>query len=118
FAKKLLESQPALAPQLLATGATQSTTISVHIQAADLMLQPYKDGVTFRNTTCMATLEHGRPVVTTTGRLSEPLWSSADALRCLPDHDVAGVVAAVNELMVNASRRGDMWAAAQRLYAS
>jgi hypothetical protein len=48
--------------------------LSAHVQACDIMLQPYPDGVTTRRSTAMAALVNGVPLVTNLGRLSEALW--------------------------------------------
>ncbi len=62
-------------------------SISWHLQACDLMVQPYPDGVSTRRTTAMAALAHGRPMVTTTGRLSEPFWATSPAVSVAPAGD-------------------------------
>jgi glycosyltransferase involved in cell wall biosynthesis len=47
--------------------------VSIAMYAVDLMVLPYRDGVSLRRGTLMATLAHGRPLLTTfpTSSLSE-----------------------------------------------
>ena len=47
---------------------------------ATCLIQPYPDGVTSRRTSVMACLSQGRAVVTTAGRLTEPLWPASGAV--------------------------------------
>jgi glycosyltransferase involved in cell wall biosynthesis len=47
------------------TGFLSPTRVSAHLVAADLMVMPYRDGVSMRRGTLMAVLAHGRPLITT-----------------------------------------------------
>ena len=60
--------------RLVATGSLVSSDAAAHLAACDLLLQPYPDGVSTRRTSLMAGLALGRPIVTSEGLLSEPLW--------------------------------------------
>jgi glycosyltransferase involved in cell wall biosynthesis len=48
------------------TGYTDLPEVSANLLAADAMVMPYRDGVSFRRTTLIAALRHGCPVVSTT----------------------------------------------------
>jgi glycosyltransferase involved in cell wall biosynthesis len=72
-----------LAPRVHWTGFLQPARVSTYLAAADLMVMPYRDGVSPRRGTLMATLAHGRPLITTTPaepvaafRHSENMWLS------------------------------------------
>ena len=52
------------------TGYLPSTEISAALLACDLVALPYRDGASSRRGTLMAALAHGRPIVSTLGRLS------------------------------------------------
>jgi hypothetical protein len=67
-------------PRVNATDLLPARELSQHLQACDLLLQPYVDGVSGRRTTAITALEHGVPVVTTFGRLSEPFWRETSAV--------------------------------------
>ena len=73
--------QPRLAGRIHATGGQSSRSVSIALAACDLMIQPYEDGVSSRRTGVMAALIHKRPVITTTGESTEPIWSEAGAAR-------------------------------------
>jgi glycosyltransferase involved in cell wall biosynthesis len=48
------------------TGYTDLPEVSANLLAADAVVMPYRDGVSFRRTTLIAALRHGCPVVSTT----------------------------------------------------
>ncbi len=52
--------------------------VSCVIQATDVMLQPYPDGITTRRTSAMAGLVNGVAVVSNLGHLAESFWATAD----------------------------------------
>lgn len=72
----LIRDQPPWSNRIVATGELTAAQVAVHLEACDLVIQPYPDGASFRRTSLMAALANGVPVVTTTGVLSEALWSS------------------------------------------
>ena len=80
FRDELVERHRSWAGRVHATGYLSADDLSAHIAACDLFVQPYPDGITSRRTSAMACLAHARPVVTTTGRLSEPLWVETGAV--------------------------------------
>lgn len=85
---------PALADRVRATGETEAARLSVLLQACDLLLQPYPDGITTRRTSALAVLAHGRAMVTTTGHLTErELWATADACRVVTPGQLADTAA-------------------------
>ncbi len=47
------------------SGFLSDRDVSIYLNAADLMVMPYRDGVSLRRGTLMAALAHGRPLVTT-----------------------------------------------------
>ena len=79
--------------------------LSLHLSACDVLLQPYPDGVTTRRTTIMAALAHGLATVTTTGELTEPLWSKSGAVALAPAHDSDAFVEAALEIMHSREKR-------------
>ena len=114
---ELIHKQPALADRVYATGALASEELSLHIGACDVMLQPYIDGVSSRRTSTMVALAHGVPVVTTSGKLTEPLWAGSGAVAMAPVGDVSTLVRTTQRLLPDAPARRRMSAAAKSLYA-
>ncbi|HYW08022.1 MAG TPA: hypothetical protein VE913_13760, partial [Longimicrobium sp.] len=74
FATRVERANPRVRGRLVAPGRQEPAALSVHLQACDVALQPYPDGVTARRTTAMAALANGVPLVTTDGAFTEPLW--------------------------------------------
>lgn len=90
------------------TGALGLTELSHHLSACDLLIQPYVDGVSGRRTTTISALEHGVPVVTTFGALSEPYWQEADGVAVVPASSPEKLANAIDRLLSaerNASAR-------------
>jgi glycosyltransferase involved in cell wall biosynthesis len=87
------------------------------VTACDIMLQPYPDGVTSRRTSVMVALAHGRPVVTTTGRLTEPLWSECGSLVLIPAERPGDLASATARLLSDPARLQYLAARSRALYA-
>jgi glycosyltransferase involved in cell wall biosynthesis len=102
--------------RLYAAGELDAAALSAHLQACDLLLQPYPDGASSRRTTLMAALAHGVPVVTTVGRLSEPFWSQSGAIVAVPADDSAALARAVAGLLAEPERRALLGAAGRAAY--
>lgn len=118
LADSLLARLGSDAVRVEASGALSTEALSEHLQACDVMLQPYPDGASCRRTTLMAALAHGLPVVTTLGRLSEPFWSESTAVATVPAGDHAGLVRAVVSLVNEPSLRHRLSSEGQALYES
>jgi glycosyltransferase involved in cell wall biosynthesis len=89
FLSRLARSCPTIAARSWASGRLEARGVSCALRAADLLVQPYPDGVTTRRTSVMAGLQHGVPTVTTSGALTEAVWteSGAVSLVCSRDPD-------------------------------
>lgn len=109
---------PELADRLQATGSLNAEEISQHLRACTLMMQPYPDGISSRRTSAMAALAHGVPVVTTEGRLSEPLWRESDAVMLVPPDDADALATAVASLALDPVRQRDLSRRGRELYDS
>jgi hypothetical protein len=115
FAARLERAEPGLRGRVAAPGRLAAERLSVHLQACDVAVQPYPDGVSARRTTAMAALANGVPVVTTTGRFTEPLWASA-GIPLVPAGDASALAAAVLDLLDDAPRRLALAAGGGDLY--
>jgi glycosyltransferase involved in cell wall biosynthesis len=115
FRDELIEAHPALAGRVDASGELAADDLSRHVSACDLMLQPYPDGVSSRRTSVMVALSHGRPVVTTSGDLSEPLWFDG-AVVLAPADRPDELAAATVSLLASPARLGDLAARGAALY--
>lgn len=113
----VLAADPELDGRVRATGALAPADASRHLSACDLMLQPYDDGVSTRRSSMMAALAHGRPIVTTFGIFTEPLWRQAGAVALVDTGNVAAMRDALARLVDDAGERARLGAAAGALYA-
>jgi len=116
FAAEVRTRSPRLAQRLVATGVLPAREVSVHLQACDVLLQPYVDGVTTRRTTVMAGLAHAIPIVTTSGRDTEPIWRESGAVELAPSADPEGFVRCALALVGDRPRRERLADAGRSLY--
>jgi glycosyltransferase involved in cell wall biosynthesis len=107
---------PEFATRVVATDVLGAAEASCAISACDVMLQPYPDGVTTRRGSLIATLAHGRAIVTTAGALTEPMWNESQAVEMAPVADIDALGAAADALLDDADRRARMGQAAAALY--
>ena len=112
----LADAQPDLGARIIAPGSLDARTLSLYLQACDLLVQPYPDGVSGRRTTVMAALAHGRPVATTNGPLSEPLWQESGAVALAPAGDDAALAEVAERLIAQPDARARLGREGQALY--
>jgi glycosyltransferase involved in cell wall biosynthesis len=113
---QLIEKHAELAGRVHATGTLDATALSRHISACDVLIQPFVDGVSSRRTSVMVGLSHGVPIITTSGRLTEPLWAESEAVALVGVEDVRALVDATHRLLTDAAMRTRMSVAARALY--
>jgi glycosyltransferase involved in cell wall biosynthesis len=105
-----------LASRVFATGALAESEVSIHIGACDVMIQPYPDGITSRNTSALTSLAHGKAIATTTGRFSEDFWQSSCAVFLAPDEDTSALARGTIALIASRDRAKAMGCDAVKLY--
>jgi hypothetical protein len=103
--QRMTSNHVSLVGRLSAAGRLSPDDLSRHIAACDVMLQPYPDGVSTRRTSAMVALSHGRPLVTTAGRLTEPLWAETGAGVLVPADDCHALAVAAAAMLFDPSRR-------------
>jgi glycosyltransferase involved in cell wall biosynthesis len=116
YRSALIRQEPKLETAIRATGKLSASEVSHHLAACDLLIQPYPDGVSSRRTSLMAGLENGKPIVTTSGWLTESLWLESDAVAIAPAGDTGAFLKEVRRLCDQRSERLRLGAAAGRLY--
>lgn len=105
-AADILGSHPRLRGRIHGTGALEAAQLSLHISACDCMVQPYPDGVSSRRTSAMAALAHGRPLVTTSGVLTENTWEETSAVELSPTGDAKALARACAALVADPGSLG------------
>ncbi len=116
FKNELIRKNPRLADAVQATGKLSPEQLSFHLAACDILIQPYPDGVSTRRTSFMAGLSHGKPVVTTSGELTEPLWNQTDAAVIVPVNETSAFVDRIRQLLKDPGERSRIGCGARKLY--
>ena len=117
FREDLIREHPNWSPRVHATGYLSASDLAAHITACDLFLQPYPDGISSRRTSAMACLSRGRAVVTTTGHLTEPLWSQTGAVAIVDVSDSAAFASVATSLLARDDARLALAARGQQVCA-
>jgi glycosyltransferase involved in cell wall biosynthesis len=81
------------------SGYLDDSAVSEHLQASELMVLPYRDGVSLRRGTLMAALAHGQPVVSTTPNGPVPELAHGENIWLVPPGDVGGLASALHRLL-------------------
>lgn len=116
FRSALIQKEPALEHLTRATGRLAAEEVSTHVAACDLMIQPYPDGVSTRRTSFMAGFSHGKPIVTTFGKLSEDCWHRSQVALLAKPGDSAAFAGMVRRLRDDAAERDRLGRAARNFY--
>lgn len=103
FVEKILVERPEFRDRLTGTGRASVRDVSLILQACDVLVQPYPDGVTTRRTSVMAGLANGRAVVTTEGPLTEDIWRETGCVSLT--HSAAALASATRDLLATATAR-------------
>lgn len=114
IADRLTNAFPALKGRVFASGPLAAAEVSTHLQASDLMIQLYPDGLTTRRTSLMAALAHGVPVVSNAGHLTEPFWAKSGAVAVAAD--LGRVAGEADRLLSDPGERGRVGASGRALY--
>ncbi len=107
FMHDLKKLEGTLSDRVIAFDNLQAEEVCTHLAACDLMVQPYKDGITTRRTSSMAALALGVPVVTNSGRLTEPLWQECGSVALTKDASPAAFVLTSEELLSCPQKRAE-----------
>ncbi|MGN6593130.1 MAG: glycosyltransferase [Terriglobales bacterium] len=111
--EEILAAAPALAARLHAPGLLPTAAASAHIAAADLLVQPYPDGISGRRGTAMAGLALGRCLLSHAGEATEPVWRQAGAVALAAPVALRPVA---EELLGDTARRQTLATRGQELY--
>lgn len=99
FLSRLSRTHPQIGQRSWASGRLEARAVSSALKAADVLVQPYPDGVTTRRTSVMAGLQHGVPTVTSNGALTEAVWAESGAVRLAVAGDAGSFATAVDTLL-------------------
>ena len=116
FRAALIEKHPTWAARVHAAGYVPPADLARHLDACDLFLQPYPDGISSRRTSAMACLSRGCAVVTTSGHLTEPLWDKSGAVLLADIADAGAFAEAAIRLLRSPANRHQLATRARSLY--
>lgn len=97
------------------TGFQPDARVSTYLHAADLMVMPYRDGVSLRRGTLMAVLAHGRPLLTTRPASPSSELLHGENVWLVPPDDATALETAVHTLLADPPLRERLGRAAARL---
>jgi glycosyltransferase involved in cell wall biosynthesis len=100
------------------TGFLPDQRVSTFLHAADLMVMPYRDGVSLRRGTLMAVLAHGRPLLTTSPASPTPELAHGQNVWLVPPEEAESVRQAAHALLADPALRGRLGENAARLSSS
>lgn len=116
FVSRIHTDQPDNRTRVIATGELAPPDAAAAIAACDVVVQPYPDGVTTRRTSVMAPLALGVATVTSSGFLTEPIWSEGSPVRLAPAGDADAHADAVGTLIRDAGARSELASRGRALY--
>ncbi len=116
LSRELQNAYPDIASRIFSTGMLASDEIAAHINACDLMVQPYVDGISTRRTAAMAALANGRALLTTSGHSTEPFWLACNQLAMVQAGDTRALIGRAQQLLDNDHGRARMAGAGKQLY--
>ena len=117
YARSLAQQHPSVSSRIRSTGYLTAAQVSLHLQACDILIQPYRDGATTRRTTLMAGLMHGIATITNRGALSEPLWKDS-GLAVASRPNAAEMLQIAQTLMTDDEKRQAIAGYGEQLYSS
>ena len=116
FVRSLAASSPSIGDRVQGAGRVSAPEAALILSACDLLLQPYPDGVTTRRTSIMAGLINARAIVTTTGHLTEAVWTDTGAVALADARDTEAFVATARALLAKDDDRAALAARGETAY--
>jgi glycosyltransferase involved in cell wall biosynthesis len=117
FRDGFIGRMPSQAHRVHAIETACPKTLSAHLAACDVLVQPYPDGVTTRRASLMASLALGKAIVTNSGRLTEALWKESATVALVEGLSPQAIAHSVLELLGSDARRSQLGFRAAALYA-
>lgn len=94
------------------TGFVDDAEVSTYLQASDVVVLPYRDGISLRRGTLMAALAHARPVLSTLPQEPVAGLRHRENVWLVPAGDAAALATALETLLTDAPLRERLGAAA------
>jgi glycosyltransferase involved in cell wall biosynthesis len=104
-----------LAEQVIWSGYVTPAEVSANLQAADLCVMPYRDGLSFRRTTLIAALRHGLPVLSTHPAVPLPELAEGQNVALVPAGDAQALAQRIAALAADQDALARLAAGARAL---
>ncbi len=95
------------------TGFLEDPEVSTYFHLCDLVVLPYRDGVSLRRGTLMAGLAHGRPILSTVPEAAVPELRHGENIWLVTAGEIEGLVGGIERLLRDRPLRQRLGAAAQ-----
>jgi len=96
---KALAGRLGVASAIIWLGRRPGEEVSLILNAADIFVVPYDDGVSIRRGSLMAGLAHGRPVVSTVSTLPSAYLRDGDNIALVPPKDAVALASRIASLL-------------------
>jgi glycosyltransferase involved in cell wall biosynthesis len=97
------------------TGELPAADVAARLSIADIVLQPFPDGISARRTSAMAALALGAPVVSTSGPLTDAVWHTG-GVALAPVGATGELARIVGDLLRNEEARLELGRSGAALY--
>jgi glycosyltransferase involved in cell wall biosynthesis len=114
--KMLTCNSPELVSRIIAPGTLPDYKAALHIAASDLMLYPFPDGISGRRTSFLASLALGKPIIGSSGHLTEPFWAKSQSVVLVDPFTMGAMVSAAEELVLQRDRQAELMTKARTFY--
>jgi glycosyltransferase involved in cell wall biosynthesis len=101
--------------RIIRTGFIEAEQVSGHLLASDVVVLPYRDGVSYRRGSLQAALAHGCAVITTEPAERLPELRDGDNIRLVPPESAPALVLAITELLQAPALRARLGQGAREL---
>lgn len=103
FVEKFQRQNPELAHQIEFTGELNTAAISAHIQACDVMIQPYPKGLNTKKMSLLTALAHGKAVLSNKGPQTEKFWEKKECLSLYDDESKLDFIKKLEDILYDSS---------------
>ncbi|MFN9116024.1 MAG: glycosyltransferase, partial [Bacteroidota bacterium] len=103
---------------VIGLGRLSEVEISHWLQSSDIFLVPHECGLNAKRSTVMAALEHGLPIVGTSGYMTDRFWNELDGVTLVPVNDDSQWCESVAKLCVDPLLRQNKGYANSKYYYS
>ena len=114
--EEINKKYPEIKNQISKTSDLDKIALSTHVQACDIMVQPYEKGVDTSRSSIMVSLSHGLPVITNASFRSEKIWQESDCAIVVPNNSAELMLEEIENLITDEPRRLELKLRAKKTF--